>query len=89
MSQTSVASHSVTQPAITSHQLPVVAAAGKDALVVKIPRKAIPVAMKYDDYIMVYRSLLQWIATIKLTEGPGPIRKAEEAFLSDHAKLQK
>lgn len=63
--------------------------AAPDTQIVKIPRRSIPGSMKYDDYIAVYRSLLQWIATIKLTEEPESVRKAEQAFLGDHAKLQK
>ena len=65
------------------------ASAAREATVVKVSRKAIPAGVKYEDYIIVYQQLLQWIGSIKITQEAGPVRNSELLLVQDQSKLQK
>ena len=56
---------------------------------IKVSRKVMPSGMTYDQYVTVYRQLLDWIKTVRLVDESHPAYEIEGEFLKDHTKLQK
>lgn len=66
-------------------------AASKNAtnVTIKISRKVIPEKMTYDEYVIVFRQLLEWTQTIETVARDHPAYESEQAILTNHLMLQK